>query len=324
MSKGNMLLSMARGKVADLVFSRQDGEQIVRSRNRHPKNPRTEAQLYQRAIMATILRAYAAGKMIFDHSFEGVQVGAKNQRKFISLNARKLRAAIAADIQQSAVGADCVGRIVAPGVASPVAFTYQVSEGSLVQELFTSAGLLQGVGDVTGESISQYLARFGVTADDLFTIVAFRNASDAVAENILFSLNGATTAYERQTRGQFFFIRLKPKAEALASTTAIATTTSLSDLFEVDYAHNFNVDLTTLTAADPILSATTFGTAAFLLTSGVIRSRENEGLRSTTYLEWPSDDAAAYGLTSDVLLEAWQQSGSSIGDSELILEGADF
>ena len=316
-----MLLSMARGKVADLVFSRLDGEQVVRSRNRHPKNPRTDAQLYQRAIMATVLRAYAAGKMIFDHSFEGVQVGAKNQRKFLSINNKKLRGTVAADIEAGNIGAACAARIVAPGITSPVAYTFQVSEGSLAQELFTSVGKLNGIGAVENESVSQYLARMGVTADDLFTVVGFRNASDAIADNVLFTVNGATTAYGRQTRGTFFFVRLKPNPEAFTSTDAIAETTPLSDLFVVDYTHNFTVDLASLKAADAIVSATTFGTDAFLCTSGVIRSRENEGLRSTCILQWPIGDAAAYGLTSDVLLAAWSQSGTAIGDSELILEG---
>ena len=43
------------------VFSRLNGQQVSRVRNRNPKNPRTNAQLYQRAIMATVMQAYSAG-----------------------------------------------------------------------------------------------------------------------------------------------------------------------------------------------------------------------------------------------------------------------
>lgn len=321
MSKGNMLFSQARGKVGDLVFSRLDGEQIVRSRNRHPKNPKTNAQLFQRAIMATVLRAYSAGKMIFDHAFEGKQVGAQCQRAFLSLNAKRLRAAIAADLEAGNVGADCAARVVGPGVQTPVAAGFQVSAGSLHQDLFNSVGKLNGVGDVQNESISQYLARFGVVADDIFTVVAFTNSNPAVDENIVFSVNGVATVYGKQTVGDFLFARLRVKPEALASTTAISAATKLDAIFTLDAKSNFSVDLSTVTAADAILSATTFGTRAFLLTSGVIRSRENEDLRSDCILSWPSSDAAAYGITSDLLLRAWQQGATALGDSDLILEG---
>ena len=123
---------MARGKVGDVVFSRLNGQQIARVRNRNPKNPRTNAQLYQRAIMATVMQAYSAGIAIFDHSFQGKEVGAQNQRRFMSLNAKLLRSQIAADLNGSVAVASQVGRVVAPGVSSPVAACLQVSEGSLV------------------------------------------------------------------------------------------------------------------------------------------------------------------------------------------------
>ena len=74
MAKGNLFQGMGRGKVGDVVFSRLNGEQISRVRNRHPKNPRSNSQLFQRAIMATVMQAYSAGKAIFDHSFEGYAV----------------------------------------------------------------------------------------------------------------------------------------------------------------------------------------------------------------------------------------------------------
>lgn len=319
-----MLFSQARGKVGDLVFSRLDGEQIVRSRNRHPKNPKTNAQLYQRAIMATVLRAYSAGKIIFDHAFEGKQVGAQNQRAFLSENAKRLRAAIAADMAAANVGAAAAGRVVGPGVASPVAWKYLVSSGSLSQTLFNEVGKLQGIGDVANESVSEYLDRMGIVRDDIFTVVAFKNASPAVIDNILFTVNGDSTVYGKQTTGAFIFARLRVKESALASTDAIATSTPLSDLFTLDAESNFAVDLTTLTANDAILSATTFGTDAFLLTSGVIRSRENEGLRSTCVLAWPTAETAAYGISSDLLLAAWSQGTTALGDSDLILEGGNF
>ena len=67
---------MGRGKLGDIVLTRIDGQQIARPRNRQPKNPRTNKQLYQRAVMATVMQAYSAGIKIFDHSFPRVSPSA--------------------------------------------------------------------------------------------------------------------------------------------------------------------------------------------------------------------------------------------------------
>lgn len=58
MAKGNLLLGYGRGKVGSLVFSRRKGEQIVRARNEHPANPRTNAQLAQRMKMYAPVKLY--------------------------------------------------------------------------------------------------------------------------------------------------------------------------------------------------------------------------------------------------------------------------
>lgn len=58
MSKGNMLLGYARGKVGSLVFSRRKGEQITRARNTSPANPRTNAQMAQRMKMYAPVQLY--------------------------------------------------------------------------------------------------------------------------------------------------------------------------------------------------------------------------------------------------------------------------
>ena len=92
MSKGNMLLGMARGKVGDLVFTRRNGEQITRPRVRVVNNPKTEGQQIQRMIFASVIWAYQKMKAVCDHSFEGVKYGADSQAKFMSENLKALRA----------------------------------------------------------------------------------------------------------------------------------------------------------------------------------------------------------------------------------------
>ena len=53
-----MLLGYARGKVGSLVFARRKGEQITRSRNTAPANPRTRSQLAQRMKMYAPVKFY--------------------------------------------------------------------------------------------------------------------------------------------------------------------------------------------------------------------------------------------------------------------------
>lgn len=95
MSKGNLFLGTASGKVGDVVFSRQGGEQITRVRNRSPKNPQTPLQMAQRVIMSTVGKAYSLMAPIADHAFQGRAEGTKCQSRFTELNIALLRRAAA-------------------------------------------------------------------------------------------------------------------------------------------------------------------------------------------------------------------------------------
>lgn len=68
MSKSNMLLGLAKGKVGDLVFYRDGGEQRTRTRV-VPKNPRTYAQMAQRVKIANVSGIYRAAAQILRDSF---------------------------------------------------------------------------------------------------------------------------------------------------------------------------------------------------------------------------------------------------------------
>lgn len=95
MSKGNLFLGTARGKVGDVVFSRQGGEQVARVRNRSPKNPQTPLQMAQRVIMSTVGKAYSLMSPIADHAFQGRAEGTESQSRFTELNIALLRRAAA-------------------------------------------------------------------------------------------------------------------------------------------------------------------------------------------------------------------------------------
>lgn len=95
MSKGNMLLGHARGKVGSLVFSRANGQQIVRARAEVVKNPQTDAQVIQRIFLNTIAQAYSRMSAIVDHSFEGVKAGQDSMSYFMKKNLEAIRAKVA-------------------------------------------------------------------------------------------------------------------------------------------------------------------------------------------------------------------------------------
>lgn len=63
-----MLLGLAKGKVGDLVFYRDGGEQRTRTRV-VPKNPRSAAQMAQRVKIANVSGIYRAAAQILRDSF---------------------------------------------------------------------------------------------------------------------------------------------------------------------------------------------------------------------------------------------------------------
>lgn len=123
MSKGNMLLGQARGKVGDLVFARAFGKQVVRSKAQSVANPKTIGQNTQRAILATIAKDAALLTPIVDHSFANVKYGAESVRHF-----RKINMGILRNMLLSAVGVNY--NLSAKG-ATAVPNALKVSEGSL-------------------------------------------------------------------------------------------------------------------------------------------------------------------------------------------------
>lgn len=142
MSKGNMLLGYARGKVGSLVFSRRKGEQITRPRNYHPENPRTLAQMSQRMKMyapVALYKATLAGN--FKHAFQDQRSNETPYNAFVRKNIGNAPWASKALASQLA----------------PIPFPALISDGSL-QSVNTFVGV---VGNVAGSSQPQ-ATRWGV------------------------------------------------------------------------------------------------------------------------------------------------------------------
>lgn len=312
---------MARGVVGDVVFTRQNGQQVSRVRNRVPSNPKTNAQLYQRAIMATIMQAYSAGKAIFDHSFEGYKVGTGCQQRFMKLNTKLLRSAVAADVNAGLIGGACAARVIGPGVVYPVPWTYQISEGSLTQNIMGPSGYLLHFTDIPNETVAEYFNRMGIRQDDIFTVVAFNCATNSSRADVVFSASADADEFGEQTKCIFLFARLRVKPEVFSNANPISNQTLMSDLFYYDLESNYTPSLETKRINESILQNDELPESETLYTCGVIRSRDNQDLRSTCVMSWVDNTAKDYGLATNYLLEGWAQGTTRVGDSNLILEG---
>lgn len=332
-----MLQGMATGKLGDVVFARANGEQISRVRNRHPKNPRSNKQMYQRAVMATVMQAYSAGQEIFNHAFQGKSVGAENQRAFLSKNSKLLRGLIAAEIEAGTTALNCNAAVVAPGAITPVPNEYMISEGTYPQNFFSwneGAKDFSTPAALDGETVAAYAQRLGLVAGDIYTFVVMVVSGSTPSFTVRGITTATTGAYkpESQYPSVFAFVRLQVKD--VSTVTTEASNAPLSAIFDVTASKSASVVLTNDLAQgsfslSEIISTDAFPAAANGLASfGCIRSRLDQDLRSTSFMHVASVVAdratkGMYGITSPLALAAWQQGTEALGDSDLILEGGD-
>lgn len=186
MSKGNMLLGHARGKVGDLVFSRSNGQQVVRARASVVRNPKTESQIIQRIILNTISQAYSMMRPIVDHSIEGATPGQETMSKFMSDNLKWLRANVANIANYANI------RAFSPIGTSDFALNaYQVAKGSLPSVNISSLSI-EGDTDntflmaLTDNTYGGVIARYGLQRGDQLTFIFIHKDDDG---NARFSYN---------------------------------------------------------------------------------------------------------------------------------------
>ena len=318
-------MGMGRGKVGEIVFSRQDGEQVFRARNRHPHNPQTNKQLVQRAIMATIMAAYSAGREIFDHSFQGYSVGASCQRRFLSLNADALRTQMAIDFD-NATPEEALAKVTAPKIQTPIPNQYIVAEGSLTQVLFQET--MYGNNPQwmlpafpAGTKLSDLAAADWFNAGDIYTFV-FIGTSKVDADVLYKALGVSSVDFDTIYRGAFGWVRLIAKNLA-GNDTVITNDTLITDLFDLEQG-GIGVFKTDMTVVDGItLSSLVVGSENYLQANGyaigLIRSRRDADLRSNCTMKVANP--AEFGLYWNDLLTAWKAGTTQIGSSDLILEG---
>lgn len=325
MAKGNLFLGMGRGKVGDVVFYRMNGRQMSRVRNRDPKNPRSNEQLYQRAVIATVMKAYSAGKEIYDHSFQGYTVGEGCMRRFNSVNARILREILATEINGGLAAASCKGRFVWPRATESVpVIGLQVSEGTLNNNLIVEASNTYAdfkfADAKDGETAMQYFTRLGTAPGDIYTFVFHLVNVDQEVYRGPFTKG----SYDAGYHSEFGYIRLIVKEPSQDITIKSA---SASEIFIIENSANvvnFNAGVQPIIGEEnkgasiefSYVSGTWFGVGA------CIRSRLDIDVRSTAYTKVVGDDQ--WGIVSPYVLPIWRDEVQKIGNSELILEGGEL
>lgn len=88
MAKSKTFFGLRSGSTKSLTFQVYRGQQITKDRVYRVSNPRTEAQMTQRALIPIVAAARSALNGLVDHSFEGVAYGEASLKEFSKQNLR--------------------------------------------------------------------------------------------------------------------------------------------------------------------------------------------------------------------------------------------
>ena len=123
MAKSKSFFGLRTGSTKSLTFQVYRGQQITKDRVTRVANPRTIAQMQQRAKVPLVAAARVALAGLVDHSFEGVPYGQASLQNFSSLNLSN--------------GALNVASYPPNGVSNMGCADFIVSVGSLVNPFFS-------------------------------------------------------------------------------------------------------------------------------------------------------------------------------------------
>lgn len=330
MAKGNLIMGTARGKLGEVVFSRQNGQQVSRQYIRNPKNPKTQGQQIQRAIMATVSKMYGMGKAIFDHSFQGKGVPAGSMRRFLKVNADALRSTIVYHIENQSDPEESFGWVCSPNALSAAPNEYIISEGTFKASPFTKLNKNNGTyGEFAGLNkvyantltVKQLFELFNIEAGDVFTMVVL-----SAEEGTMTQLTSPTT--------HFGTLRLIARQlDATIANTSVSTAT-LGQAFKIS-SKGLSAAAVTNVADNPLWTETTnivTGVVLFNLSEvlpsgqipacvGWIASHEGSKERSSATMAMCSTQVADnWSVAAIDLISAWSVA-TSYAPSDLYLEG---
>lgn len=308
MARYNLFKGKSRGSIGDVTFTTQNGVQISRVRNRHPRNPRTNPQMLQRAIWATIVRAYSAGKSFYSTAFESATTPRQNMTAFMSVNMDYLRQLIIDELDNQTPVDQQRGRVVHPQSYTPTPIDgLTISQGTLTDTIFTVTPAtdetpltvsMPAPASAT-ETIADYAQRIGLTSDTIYTIVA--NIVDTQI-SILYP-QPLTTPYAINYQSYFGTTQLTLKTTL---PTIAITSATMADIFDIQYTGNVlpysfaaiefrNGTWTANTLLRKIEPIGTLGISAY-------KSSTKQTTKST--MQWIST-YNAYGIATEYLITIW-------------------
>lgn len=307
MAKTGFWLRGARGKFAGAVLAKGADGQTIQRELVIPKNPRTNGQMAQRMIFATVASAYSMMKAICDHSFEGVQYGAKSQQAFFKEALKLMRTRAAVDD----------GNFLIPNVSALMANPYVISKGSL------SSPVHIGYDDNSGEIIISSMINPQVGGDYVVTAKSFCNAlkinkGDQItlvaivkdeAQPILATYDGRD-----YRRNKFVYARITVKADA--ADDDIVYSEEAGTFGSAVITEGFSNS--TITTSGVVGNSFNFSISGETLAFGCIRSAMVDGtwLRSNESLTL-ADDQLIYNFND--MLPAW-----TAGSTELIFDSTRY
>lgn len=311
MAKDNLFLGTARGSVGDITFSRLNGVQVARVRNRSPRNPQSPAQMVQRIIMSTVGKAYSLMTEICNHSFEGFETGQLSQRKFMEVNVSVLRdkcADVLAYPVEEVVKTSQLFNFSYKNDYSPVLNRYMISAGSLpsVDLLVETQGVAPLIPFDPGE-----ITQAAITYADLVSFLGLQRGDQLTFIQV--TADGTMSGRQKTLINGFRFARiiLEPSDGDMSSTFFDANNhinkpnERNSGQFSLLYLSNTEERKGLAFALNNVETPQTSSRA--LAASAVILSRQVGGrwLRSTQFLE-PRYTSSGLALTSSYLGEAYE------------------
>ena len=157
MAKSKSFFGLRTGSTKSLTFQVYRGEQITKDRVYRVSNPRTEAQMTQRALIPIVAAARSALKGLVDHSFEGIAYGEASLKEFSKQNLR--------------AGALSVTSYSPNGVSNPGFADLIVSNGSIYVPYVVQSSTDRNIVTTTGPDFPIF--KFpktdeGASADEIF------------------------------------------------------------------------------------------------------------------------------------------------------------
>ena len=136
MAKSKSFFGLRSGSTKSLTFQVYKGQQITKDRVYRVSNPRTEAQMTQRALIPIVAAARTALKGLIDHSFEGVPYGEASLKEFSKQNLRAGALSVTSYSPNGVSNPGFADLIVSNGsINVPYKISYQESRNSVNVEI---------------------------------------------------------------------------------------------------------------------------------------------------------------------------------------------